>query len=210
MTDFTDEEYEEFQGYEGHEGYSEEDEFEEQTWAIRPNKTQLKRDIAVIHDMCEEITQLAPAQIEKLNLPDEIAVAISAAAKMPFKAARKRQLKFITGLMRKVDIAPIQEALAKIKAKSAHATRELHQLEHWRERLLSDDKQALTELLDKYPGADAQQLRQLIRNAKKEISLEKPVKSARLLFKYLRVLLEGTQNTEDEQDFFDEESNEED
>jgi len=91
----------------------------------------------------------------------------------------------------------------KIKAKSAHATRELHQLEHWRERLLSDDKQALTELLDKYPGADAQQLRQLIRNAKKEISLEKPVKSSRLLFKYLKGLLEGAQNTEDEQDFGD-------
>jgi ribosomal 50S subunit-associated protein YjgA (DUF615 family) len=40
--------------------------------------------------------------------------------------------------MRKVDIEPIQEQLDKIKAKSAHATRELHQLERWRERLLSD------------------------------------------------------------------------
>lgn len=198
MTDFTNEEFGEIE------------EFEEQTWAIRPNKTQLKRDIAVLHEMCEDITQLAPAQIEKLNLPDEIAAAISSAAKMPFKAARKRQLKFITGLMRKVDIDPIQEALNKIKAKSAHATRELHQVEYWRERLLSDDKQALTELLDKYPGADVQQLRQLIRNAKKEISLEKPVKSARLLFKYLRVLLEGAQNTEDEQDFEDDPDVEED
>jgi len=180
MTDFTGEEFDEFQRH------AEYDEDEEQTWAIRPNKTQLKRDIAAIHDLCEEITQLAPAQIEKLNLPDEMVSAITSAAKMPFKAARKRQLKFITGQMRKVDIEPIEEALNKIKAKSAHATRELHQLEHWRERLLSDDKQALTELLDKYPGADAQQLRQLIRNAKKEISLEKPVKSSRLLFKYLK------------------------
>ncbi len=204
MTDFTDEEFDEFQRH------AEYDEDEEQTWAIRPNKTQLKRDIAVIHDMCEEITQLAPAQIEKLNLPDEIVSAITSAAKMPFKAARKRQLKFITGQMRKVDIEPIEEALNKIKAKSAHATRELHQLEHWRERLLSDDKQALTELLDKYPGADTQQLRQLIRNAKKEISLEKPVKSSRLLFKYLKDLFEGAQNTEDEQDFGDDSNFEED
>jgi ribosome-associated protein len=64
---------------------------------------------------------------------------------------------------------------------------------------LSDDKQALTELLDKYPEADVQQLRQLIRNAKKEISLEKPIKSSRLLFKYLRALFENTQNIENEQ-----------
>jgi len=195
MNDFTDKEFDAFHGHLGDE------EDEEQTWAIRPNKTQLKRDIAAIHDMCEEITRLAPAQVEKLNLPEEIAVAIAEAAKMPFKAARKRQLKFITGLMRKIDIDSIEEALNKIKAKSAHATRELHQLERWRERLLSDDKQALTELLNQYPGADAQQLRQLMRNAKKEISLEKPVKSSRLLFKYLKVLLEGAQNTEDEQDF---------
>ncbi len=193
MTDYTGEEFGEFQSYE------EEDEYEEQTWAIRPNKTQLKRDIAVIHKMCEDMALLAPAQIEKLNLPEEIEAAILAAAKMPFKAARKRQLKFITGLVRKIDIEPIEEALAKIKAKSAHATRELHQLERWRERLLSDDKQALTELLDKYPEADVQQLRQLIRNAKKEISLEKPIKSSRLLFKYLRALFENTQNIENEQ-----------
>jgi ribosomal 50S subunit-associated protein YjgA (DUF615 family) len=39
---------------------------------------------------------------------------------MPAKAARKRQLKFITGAMRKVDIEPIQEQLDKIKAKSAY------------------------------------------------------------------------------------------
>jgi len=193
MTDFTGEEFDEFQRYE------EGDEYEQQTWAIRPNKTQLKRDIAVIHKMCEDITLLAPAQIVKLNLPEEVEVAILAVAKMPFKAARKRQLKFITGLVRKIDIEPIEEALAKIKAKSAHATRELHQLERWRERLLSDDKQALTELLDKYPEADAQQLRQLIRNAKKEMSLDKPIKSSRLLFKYLRALFEDTQNIENEQ-----------
>jgi len=174
-----------------------EEEFEEETWAIRPNKSQIKRDIAEVHDLCEEITQLAPAQIERLGLPEQIVVAALEATKMPLKSARKRQMKFMTGLMRKVDIEPIQSELDKIKAKSAHASRELHQLERWRERLLSDDKQALTDLLNQYPGGDAQQLRQLIRSAKKEISLGQPVKSSRLLFKYLRVLLEGAQDKDE-------------
>ena len=166
------------------------DQEEEQTWAIRPNKSQIKRDISVIGDLCEEITQLAPAQIERLGLPENIQTAIIEATKMPAKAARKRQLKFITGLMRKADVESIQEQLDKIKAKSAHATRELHQLERWRERFLSDDKQVLTEFLAQNPSADAQYLRQLIRNAKKEIANEKPPKSSRLLFRYLRELLE--------------------
>ncbi len=168
-----------------------EPEQEEESWAIRPNKSQIKRDIAVISDLCEEITQLAPAQIERLGLPENILIAIIEATKMPAKGARKRQLKFITGAMRKIDVESIQQQLDKIKAKSAHATRELHQLERWRERLLADDKQALTEFLMQNPGADAQHMRQLIRNAKKEIAAEKAPKSSRILFRYLRELLEN-------------------
>jgi ribosome-associated protein len=171
-----------------------EEEFEEETWAIRPNKSQIKRDIAVIHKMCDEIVALAPAQIERLGLPENMVLAMQEAAKMPLKSARKRQMKFITGMMRKLDIEPIEIALAKIQAKSAHAARELHQLERWRNRLLTDDKSALTALLGQYPEADAQQLRQLIRNTKKELEAEKPPKSARQLFRYLRELLDAAQN----------------
>jgi len=171
---------------------------EEETWAIRPNKSQIKRDISVLNDLCEEITQLAPAQIERLNLPGNIETAILEAAKMPFKGARKRQLKFINAMMRKIDVEPIQAQLDKIKAKSAHATRELHQLEQFRERFLANDKQVLTEFLAQYPDFDAQYIRQLIRNANKELASEKSPKSSRLLFRYLRELLDRqTDETED-------------
>jgi len=167
-----------------------EEDWEEETWAIRPNKSQLKRDISEISDLCEEITNLTASQIEKLGLPDSIVVAIEGAAKMPAKSARKRELKYITSLMRNEDIEPIQQSLDKMKAKSAHAARELHQAENWRDRLLSEDSNALTEVLNQFPSANAQQMRQLIRNAKKELSLSKPPKSSRLLFRYLRELIE--------------------
>lgn len=163
---------------------------EEETWAIRPNKSQIKRDIAVISDLCEEITQLAPAQIERIGLPENIKDAILEAASMPLKGARKRQMKFVTGLMRKIDLEPVQQQLDKIKTKSAHASRELHQLERWRERFLSDDKQVLSDFLEQYPDTDVQHIRQLIRNAQKELANEKPAKSSRLLFRYLRELQE--------------------
>ncbi len=173
-----------------------EEEFAEETWAIRPNKSQIKRDISVVHNLCEEILQLAPAQIERLGLPDNILSAMLEAVKMPFKGARKRQLKFITGLMRKIDLEPVQEKIDKIKAKSAHASRELHQLERWRERLLSDDKQAITEFMVQHPHANVQQLRQFIRNSKQELEKQKPPKSSRALFRYLREIIEA-ENTPD-------------
>ena len=100
--------------------------------------------------------------------------------------------------MRKIDVEPIQAQLDKIKAKSAHATRELHQLEQFRERFLANDKQVLTEFLAQYPDFDAQYIRQLIRNANKELASEKSPKSSRLLFRYLRELLDRqTDETED-------------
>jgi ribosome-associated protein len=64
----------------------------------------------------------------------------------------------------------------------------LHRVEHWRDRLIDDD-QALTELLASHPNADAQHLRNLIRNAKKEKELLKPPKNYRELFKVLREML---------------------
>ncbi|MDC9729434.1 MAG: ribosome biogenesis factor YjgA [Methyloprofundus sp.] len=169
-----------------------EEDWEEETWAIRPNKSQLKRDIAEISSLSEEISQLTAAQIEKFSLPDAVVVALEAAAKMPAKSARKRQMKYVTSLMRNEDLDAIQETLDKMKAKSAHAARELHQAERWRDRLLSEDTQALTDLLNQFPSAEAQQVRQLMRNAKKEASLSKPPKNSRLLFRYLRELIEAT------------------
>jgi ribosome-associated protein len=49
----------------------------------------------------------------------------------------------------------------------------------------------LTQFLGQHPNADSQQLRQWQRNAKKELAAEKPPKSARLLYKYVKSLLEA-------------------
>jgi len=70
----------------------------------------------------------------------------------------------------------------------AEARRDFHRLEAWRDRLLAEGDAALPELLAEFPGADRQQLRQLIRNAHRERAAQKPPRAARLLFRYLREL----------------------
>ena len=125
-----------------------------------------------------------------LALPDQLYTAVCEAAGMPPKGARKRILKYIGGMMRKMDVETIREKLAKLRSQSVHSAREHHKVERWRDRLIAEDDQALTALLSEYPNADRQQLRQLIRNAKKEAETEKPPKSSRQLFRYLRDLFE--------------------
>jgi len=170
--------------------FQEEDDEEVEYYAIRPNKTRIKKEIAGIFAMAEEICVLTPAQIADFNLPENIEQALLDAGKMAKNAARKRLLKYITGQFRTLDVEAIQEQLARMKNQSAHAVREHHQAERWRELLLSENgNQHLTQLLSEFPAADSQHLRQLQRNALKEAKEAKPPKSARLLYQYLKQLI---------------------
>jgi ribosome-associated protein len=165
-------------------------------YAIRPNKTRIKKDMAVLFALSEELSVLPSTQLKALDLPDNIYKALAEASGMPYKSARKRLLKFITGQLNKIDLEPYLEKLACMKSQSAHAVREHHIAERWRARLINDGNIALTELLNDHPHADSQQLRQLIRNVKKETELAKPPKSSRLLYRYLKVLLNIDDDTE--------------
>lgn len=173
-------------------------------YAIRPNKTQIKKDIAVLFALAEEMSELSAPQLTMLELPDNVHKAVTEVVGMPHTGARKRLLKFIAGqLHKKVEVAPILEKLARIKNKSAHAVREHHVAERWRDRLIAEGNNALSELLDEQPHADSQQLRQLLRNAQKEAEAGKPPKSSRLLYRCLRELfkVEGEPEFDDEQAF---------
>jgi ribosome-associated protein len=102
--------------------------------------------------------------------------------------ALSRQLQYIGRLMRDIDPEPIKAKLEAWNGTSRQHTTWLHQVEQWRDRLIEDDD-ALTELLAAYPEADAQHLRTLIRNAKKEKELAKPPKNYREIFQVLREII---------------------
>jgi ribosome-associated protein len=169
-------------------------------YAVRPNKTQLKKDMAVLFALSEEMSELSPVQLKYLELPENIYKAVVEVSGMPHKGARKRLLKFITGQLHKIEVEPILEKLARMKNKSAHAVREHHIVERWRDRLIAGGNDALTELLNEQPHADRQQLRQLLRNAQKEAEAAKPPKSSRLLYRYLKTLFKGEGETDSEDD----------
>ncbi|MDD1613319.1 MAG: DUF615 domain-containing protein, partial [Methylococcaceae bacterium] len=175
-------------------------------YAVRPNKTQLKKDMAALFALSEEMSELSATQLKYLELPENIHKAVVEVSGMPHKGARKRLLKFITGQLHKIDVEPILEKLARMKNKSAHAVREHHIVERWRDKLIAEGNEALTELLNEQPHADRQQLRQLLRNVQKEAEAAKPPKSSRLLYRYLKNLLkvEGETESEDDVEFEDE------
>jgi ribosome-associated protein len=171
-------------------------------YAVRPNKTQIKKEIAELFALGENLSKLAPTQLNGLELPENIRKAISEVGDMPHKGARKRLLKYIAGQLHKIDVDPVQEKLDRILNKSAHSVREHHITEQWRDKLIHEGNEALTDLFDEQPTADLQHIRQLLRNIKKEIETAKPPKSTRLLYRYLKTLFQFDADTEleDEQE----------
>ena len=59
-------------------------------------------------------------------------------------------------------------------------------------RLIAEGEDALGSIAETYPDIDRQHVRQLIRNAQKDISQNKPPANARKLFKYLREIHEAS------------------
>lgn len=162
----------------------------------RASKSLQKREAQALQELGAELAELTRDQLSHLPLSDQLHEALLDALSIHAHGARKRQVKYIGGLLSRTDPAPIRAALAGLKSQSVQATRELHRVERWRDRLLAEGDAALGLLMAEYPAADGQEIRQLIRNARRELAAAKPPKSARLLFKLLRALLSGDSHGE--------------
>ncbi len=149
------------------------------------SRSQRKRDVEELQKLGAALVGLAPALLDAIALPEELAAAVREAQRIRSHEARRRQLQYIGKLMRSVDPEPVRAALAALAGQSAAARARHRRLEDWRARLIDDDG-ALTEFAAGHPGADLQALRALIRNARKEIAENRPPRAQRELFRVLR------------------------
>ncbi|MFD1215350.1 MULTISPECIES: ribosome biogenesis factor YjgA [Microbulbifer] len=150
------------------------------------SKTQVKQEMHELQDLGKQLTELNPVQLAEIPLDDDLREAIETMRRIKSNEARRRQLQYIGKLMRKVDTDPIEAVLQKRKEMDQQHLRFDRMAEDWRGRLLEQGNEAQSAFFDAYPNADHQQLRSLIREAKKEISHNKPPSSQRKLFRYLR------------------------
>lgn len=164
------------------------DEFEEEYdgYAVRPNKTELKREAEALVELGKRLAELDGATLQRLELPHELIRAIEEAKAIHSNAARKRQFKLIGKILRGMDAEALQQWFDARDQLHRGEINAFHEIERWRDRLISGGVGAMSEFLERYPDCDRQRLNQLVRSAVKEASMEKPPKSARQLFKYLK------------------------
>jgi len=139
-----------------------------------PSKTQLKAEADEKQALGEALLTLRADLMARLDLPDKLLDAIASAKKITTFEGKRRQMQFIGKLMRPLDAEPIREAINEQLNGSAQLTLALHLAEQWRDKLVLDDE-AMGSWLTEYPATDSQQLRALIRQARKDSKPEKPV-----------------------------------
>jgi ribosome-associated protein len=152
------------------------------------SKSQRRREALALRDLAAELIGLPPSQLARVPLDPDLRAAIDRAHKIRSHVAGKRQLQYVAKLMRRCDPEPITQALESIANEARQVTARQHRTEAWRDRLLDAGDTALADLKRERPDADAQLIRQLLRNARQEAAHGKPPSAARSLFRALREL----------------------
>lgn len=153
------------------------------------SKTQKKQEVELLQKLGVEMIKLSDSQLEQLPLPETLKKAIVDARTIKSHGAKRRQAQLIGKLMRAADseliIARYNDLLAEGKAQTAA----FHEAEGWRERLLNEGQEALTEFIHHYRPDDVQRLRQLVKKAAADQEREKKTGAAKALFRYLRLYI---------------------
>jgi len=161
------------------------------------SKTDLKRESTELQKLGEDLLTLGEARLLKLDLGEKLTDAVLAAKRMTDFEGKRRQMQYIGKMMRKRDepsLAAIRAALDEQRHGPIAETMALHEAERWRDRLLADDD-SLGGWIETHPATDAQQIRALVRQARKDLLTAKPGdaprqgKAFRELFQLVRAQL---------------------
>lgn len=160
------------------------------------SKSQRKREMHELRLLGEKLVQLNDEQLIPLS-STVIIKAVRDCRKITKGNARKRQIQYIAKLLRNIQVNGIRKVIDRYDASSKTHARQFHQLEKWREQLITGDYSAIDEIATTYKAIDRQQLKQLTRKAIHErlkITNEQfdgPPTHYRRLFQYLKSLADS-------------------
>jgi len=140
------------------------------------SRTDLKKESDELQKLGVALLDLRADLLTRAALPDKLAEAIAEAKRITNFEGKRRQMQFIGKLMRQLEpgqLDAVRDALNEQQNGSASDKLALHLAETWRDRLIAEED-AFGEWIIKCPRTDSQQLRALIRQARKDAKPEKP------------------------------------
>ncbi|MDP1900884.1 MAG: ribosome biogenesis factor YjgA [Rubrivivax sp.] len=155
----------------------------------RPSKTQLKEKSHELQTLGADLAALSNERLAAIVMPDALREAIELYRRISAHEGRRRQMQYVGKLMRRADEAALREAVAAATLGTAQSALALHEAERWRAEMIAGDE-ALTRWIQAHPETDAQQLRSLVRAARRDAAGLAPEarqpKSFRELFQFIK------------------------
>ena len=155
---------------------------------IYVSKSELKREAQEFHQLGSEIAKMGKKQRERLPLNDDLKEAMVVADKISNKSdAYRRHLNYIAKTLRTVEnIEEIKAIIDVTLNKNNQAEVMIKKIEQLRSDLIEQGDDLINETIEQYPALERQKMRQMVRNAAKEVKAEKPAKGYKELFQYLK------------------------
>ena len=161
----------------------------------RPSKTRMKQASHDLQTLGKALAELSAERFAAIDMPEALRDAITEFRRTKSFEGKRRQMQYVGKLMRSADEAALREAVAAATVGSAKDTLMLHETERWRAELMADDA-ALDTWLAEHPDTDTQQLRSLVRAARRDAKDLAPEarqpKSHRELFQFIKPFLAAT------------------
>ncbi len=152
------------------------------------SKSQKKREFRELKSLGIQLAGLSKNQLGSFPLSGEAREAILITHGMT-RTALQRQYRRLQSVLAEEDVDAIRAALAGALKPHEDAVERFHEVEEWRDKLLSSDDSQVAAFAGHYPDCDRTHLRTLVRNARKEAELGRPPASARQLFRYVKQIL---------------------
>ena len=180
-------------------------------WGQSTSRTDAKRESEELQELGEALLTLRSDLFKPLPLTDKLQEALADGRRITNFEGKRRQMQFIGKLMRQQEpetLEAVRHALELQRLGHSYDTEQLHQAEQWRDRLIESDE-AVQAWINQYPGTDIQQLRALVRQARKDAPT--PDKAAvsqglaprqsrayREIFQLVKTLLKGAESSEEQ------------
>ncbi len=153
-----------------------------------PSKTQLKKESHELQALGEALVALPDNRLQDLPILESLRDAVVQYKSTRTHEGKRRQMQYIGKLMRRNDVEPIREAVAAMQLGRAKDSLALHQAERWRAELIASDD-SLTRWTAEHTDTDVQQLRSLIRAARKDAAAmpeQRNGRAYRELFQFIK------------------------
>ena len=132
-------------------------------------RTAVKKEAEAVTELGRNLTQLSKAHLATIPLSPDTIEAIETFARISSRNAQARQISYIGKLLwRNEDVDAIVAAYEATRPNSETVKAKTQNLEKLRARLIEGEQVEIDAALNKFESLDRQQLRNLVRQAKKE------------------------------------------